>query len=790
MTRRTFGCSALLLVAATTLSAQQPAGFSLASLQPPAGFLDLTDVIVFTNSDGMLTATATTRLGNAEALVLVSATLPLGGAQRRVILGIKPQGWSLTEAIPALSNPVLDNLTFSNVALVITDQEVSRHSSELDQGEFDFYSEVYKSDDFTLELTPGINLIAAIPAEGLEPGHPLIAVMDALGIEKGTILLQGTLGRSLALLSGGGGANALEDLYLRAELPPMRPAGSPEWFRSGQLALELTGAPSVRLVGEVNVLIDEEELQFFLAAALAKSGMSLAGGLNASDGWQQPFGIPWLILNNVTLALGISPAGITPGFAARMVIGEKDLDVAISMTFTPSGVPSSMMFKGESETGFGIADLAELQARMSAARDAALKASGSDAPPGAAIPVAALPNVDFRKVGLQFAPKDAPELGVERGMKIKGEMWLPLSPSGALTNFASVDIGVTEDGLWARGQLSAFTLGPLVWEDALIDLTATREAQYLFMKGDVTLFGARQAVDLALTKDSLSFRSQTRMFDMFSADLQVRSAFNLQRPDFQVDAVVAADFGDAVGPLFQQGMVAFVGTAGDVLALANSTARAAEQALAIPEATVEQLRRALELQREIAATAVSNATSTANARRAAMNSAYASRNSAWSYYASLPVLPPGPKASALASYHAANATYLQRAAAYSASMAYLAATQRVYSSIPPVNQNLHLLRAEAALAELRSQLQTLQNNLSALERQFAALEAALARGEQLLVIERAEFHGGLQSAMNGEAIRWDIVGQFAGEAFEVHQAMDFSNVGEGAGRLVQTLVQR
>src|SRR5690606_30876982 len=145
----------------------------------------------------------------------------------------------------------------------------------------------------------------------------------------------------------------------------------PEWFRSGQLALELTGDPSVRLVGEVNVFMDEEELMFFLAASLARSGMSLAGGLSAEDGWDQPFGIPWLILNDVVLALGITPTGsIQPGFAASLVIGEKDMDVAISMAFSPAGVPTSVMFKGESEAGFGASDLIELQTRMAAARDA------------------------------------------------------------------------------------------------------------------------------------------------------------------------------------------------------------------------------------------------------------------------------------------------------------------------------------------------------------------------------------------------------------------------------------
>ncbi|HET9440758.1 MAG TPA: hypothetical protein VFO52_11330 [Longimicrobiales bacterium] len=789
--RRIFRLGALALLFATSTLHAQSADFDFERLQLPAGFLDLSDVTLVTDAYGVTTVTAKSRLGNAEALVLASVRLPVAGSERSIVLGIKPVRWSITEAIPALSNPVLDNLTFSNVALIISDQDIERHSSTLEEAEFEFYQEVYKSEEFTLRLTPGINLIAAIPAEGLEPGHPLITVMDALGIEKGTILLQGTLGKSLALLAnpGAGGASALKDLYLRAELPPMRPAGSPEWFRSGQLALELTGAPSVRLVGEMNVLIDEEELQFFLAAALAKSGMSLAGGLNSTDGWEQPFGIPWLVLNNITLALGVSPAGITPGFAAKMVIGEKDIDVAISMTFTPTGVPSSMMFKGESQAGFGVSDLIKLQTNMAAARDAALKASGNDVPATPAIPVDALPDIEFRKVGLQFAPKDAPELNVEKGMKIKGELWLAFTPNAAPTNFASVDVGVTEDGMWARGHVNEFTLGPLEWKDAELDLTLTREARYLMMKGDVALFGARQAIDLALTKDSLRFRSQTELFDMFSADISVRSVFNLQRPDFQVDAIVSADFGNVVGPLFQQGMVAFVGAAGDVLAVAGNAARAAEQALAIPEATVEQLRNAIEAQRAIALSVATNAANTAAVRRNAMNAAWTARNNAWNYYYGLPFRPPLRKSQALATYHSWNATYMQRAVAYNASMALYTAAQRIYVAIPPANQNIHLLRAEAAIAELRGQLQTLQNNLAAMERQFALLEAALARGEQLLVIERAEFHGGLQSAMNGSPIRWDIYGAFAGEPFEIHQTMDFSNVGDGAARLVQNLLQ-
>lgn len=780
-----------LLFGASTVAAQGSASFALGSLNPPAGVLDMSDIVVTTDADGVLIATATTRVGNAEALVLLSSKRTDDGT-RALTVGLKPTGWSLTEALPALSNPVLDGLTFSNVALVIAEQDVEVDAAELLDEEFAFFREVYKADDFRLVLRPGINLIAAIPAGELGPDHPLNTVMDALGIEKGTVLLQGTLGRSLALLgSGAGGMDIIRDLYLRAELPPMRPPGSPEWFRSGRLALELTGDPSVRLVGEINVFMDETELMFFVAAALARSGISLAGGLSAEDGWQQPFGVPWLILNDVVLALGITPAGsVQPGFAASMVIGEKDIDVAISVAFSPAGVPTSMMFKGESEAGFGMSDLIELQGRMAAARDAAAAATGAAPPPSPPVPLDALPTIDFRDVALQFAPKDAPELGVERGMKLKGEMWLPLGANGAMTNFAGVDIGVTEDGLWARGNLSAFTVGPLVWDDAELDLTATRQTQHLVVKGQVELMGTRQLVDLTLAPDHLNFRTEARLWDMFSADLTVQGAFNLQRPDLQAHAIVSADFGDAVGPVFQQGMVAFAATGADAMSAAAAAADAAEQALAIPEATVQELRRVLETQRQLALDAYRAASATAATRRNAMNAAYSARTRAWNTFYRAPLLPAARKAQLRAAYTRANATYVQRAVAYNASLAAATTSRLVYEAIPPVNENIALMRAEAAVAELRSQLQTLQTNLAQMEERFDAIDEALARGEQLLVIERAEFRGGMQSALNGDPVRWDVVGEFIGEPFEIRETMNFANVGDGAGQLLQALMSR
>jgi hypothetical protein len=687
----------------------------------------------------------------------------------------------------------LDNLTLSNVGLVITDQDLALSSAALPLEEYEFYRDVYQAENFEFKLKPGINLIAAIPAEDLEPDHPLVFVMDALGIEQGTLLLQGTLGKSLTLIGapGAGGADVIKDLYLRAELPAMRPPGSPEWFRSGQLALELTGDPSVRLVGEMTVNIKGDELLFFLAATLAKSGVSLSGGLKAEEPWVAPFGIGWLTLNKVILAVGVTPPGsVQLGFAGDMVLGEKDIDVAIALAISPAGVPTNFIIKGESEEGVEFADLVSLQQKMAAARAAVAEALGAPSTPTVAIPLDALPDMALKDLGLQFAPKAAPEIEVEQGMKLKGELWLPLSADGEMTEFAGVDVGLTEDGLWMKGNLAAFELGPLVWDDAILDLTATRDEQHFLLQGEVELFGTRQMLDVSLTREAFSFKSETNLFDVFTADISAESVFDLKRPAFKVDAVMQSDFGEVVGPLFQDGIVRFASTAADIVAAAQAASEQAELALGNSEAGVDELRRVLELRRAAAEAAVAVARQRVTVAQRAMNDAWSTRNAALRAWRSTPRREVRLKARRRAAYVRAHGVYLSRAGAYSAARAALGAQLAVLNAIPPVDQSVLVMAAEAAVAELRKRLEAMQERLAVIEAQLTAISEAVARGEQLVTIQRAEFHADLQAAMNGEAIQWDIVGSFIGDQFEVHEGLDFSNVGAATAQIVEGLLRR
>lgn len=427
---------------------------------------------------------------------------------------------------------------------------------------------------------------------------------------------------------------------------------------------------------------------------------------------------------------------------------------------------------------------------MQAARAAAAAAAGEPALAGPpAIDLDALPDIAFRKLGLKFAPKPFPDLGVERGFAIKGRMWLPLSANGELTDFAGVDVSVGEDGFWARGDLGAFQLGPLRWQDAKLDLTATREAQHFLVKGEAELFGARQALDVSLTRKGFSFKSQSYLFNLFTADLSCESVFDLKRPSFKVDAVVHNDFGDAIGPVFQDGIVRFAQRGEEVAGAARAAADEVDRALANAQATADQLRATLEAQRARAHAAVAELQRDVAAQRGRLNAALAARNSAWSLYSGTPARQIALKAQRRAAYAAANARYHATAAAYNGIRGVLAAREAVLDALPPVDRNIALMAANAATTALRERLEITRARLRVLEQRFAAIGDAVARGERLMTVQHAEFHGELSAAMGGGATSWVIAGSFIGEPFEVRRSLDFSNLGVAVAQIVEQLIR-
>lgn len=746
----------------------QAGDIDLSRLSLPEGFLELRDVTLEGPRPGVIVATGTTTfLGNVTR-VLVSAAESPTGRGRAFTLALKPTDWSLTRMLPALSNPVLDNLTFQYVGLVVTDQDVTMPAAMLSGPERAFYREIYGSDDFTLTLKPGVNLIAAIPAETLEPDHPLNLVMDVLGIEKGVILLQGTLGKSLLLLTNpaAGGAAIIKDLYLRAELPPMRPPGSPAWFNSGQLALELTGLPSVRLVGEMNVNVQDDELMFFVAMTLARTGLTLAGGMIADSGWVAPFGVDWLTINKVVLLLGITPTGgVQLGFAGDAVFGEKDIAVALALTINAAtGVPTNFLMQGESEAGVALSDIVTVQQRMA-------EAAGRPA----RLPVDALPNVALTDLGIKFAPTSQPELGITAGLALKGQLWLE-SGSGQMTKIAGVDVNVGLDGIWARGDLAAFQLGPLAMDATRVDLTATPQEQYFLLEGGVDLFGAYQRLDVFVSPTAYSFHSETVLWNLFHAVLEGEAELSLN-PFFRVHAEMQNDFAEVIGPFLNNGLVTFAAAGQNLLAGSRAALTELDRILANREADVEEVRAALvELRRQADAAFAAARAVALQARQAAAATRRAA-NAAYRRYAGTSRWNPALRARRYARYARLVGQWRVQVGIANGLLAAATVRQRIVDAMPPVEENVLLRGAEAALAEMRAQTQTARDRLAVMERRYAQIVDAAEGGVTLpLTIERASFDAEIAGLEISGAVQWNITGTFLGDPFVIDRRLDFSNV--------------
>jgi len=481
-----------------------------------------------------------TELRGKPARCLFSAIPRPGGGLPQIITGFQMDDWSLADALPELQGTFVSDFEFNTASLIFSKGEGTTRSEDMDPETRSFYGRVYESngspgDSFSVPHYNGLGLIGAAPMGN----NPLQSGLDAMGASSDSLLMTGTVPGGILGLGGGTGGG-LSGLSLVAGLPPIELPEAPDWFIEGQLGLQITAQPSVGLVGSITVNIDNEILTFNVSAEVQRAGagveFALTGGLASAEPWINPFGIEWLIFNNATVKVAVSALGsIKLGFAGDMVIGEKDIDVAVAVTLS-QGIPTNFIFDGASEAGVSMADLVMLQQSMAASANP--------------IPLSTMPNMEVRRIHLKFAPHSDDDLGVEAGFAIAGDLWIPSEANGpADRNFASIDLSVDFSGIVAQGHLGAFTLGPLTWNDAVCDIVLTLPQQHLFISGAVQAGSFFEGeLDVSLTKTGLSFATTTSIYNQFQAQLTASAAFSLDNPDFSVHGLLQNNFGTGIVP--------------------------------------------------------------------------------------------------------------------------------------------------------------------------------------------------------------------------------------------------
>lgn len=487
---------------------------------------------VLTGPDFSIAFSAGTEVAGKPTDLLISA-ISVNGGKPSVVIGLGLPDWKLADALPSLDGSLLEEIAFPPTALAFGSIDATIPSGDLPTPMRDFFASARFGGgssgsggsgssggssgsgasglpDFDLDLKSGLSMLGSISFAGTELESP----MEALGFSGASFPVVGTLPSSMIGLGGGGGSGGgspLADLELSVELPKMSPPGTPEWFRSGQLSFEITGQPSLGLRGELTVIVDGEELTFVVGAEFARSGagvsVSLFGALETERPWEEPFGIEWLTLNRVAVELSVTATGnVGVGFAGSMIIGTKDIDVAVKLEINAAtGVPTNFILAGASEEGVATSDLIALQNQIATATNPnaqPIKQASSSAD-------LALRNIEFL-----FAPKASPPLGVEAGFILAGDAYIAFDSSQAPTRFAYLDFRLTADGLFALGHLQAYDLGPLAWSDIDLDVELSLQDQHFFFDGGVELLGAEAQVHINLSTGSIFFAGQQALEDL------------------------------------------------------------------------------------------------------------------------------------------------------------------------------------------------------------------------------------------------------------------------------------
>lgn len=504
---------------AVTGSSITPAG-----LTAPGDLLNLRDVTIAATfapaSPATFAISATTTVFGQTAEATIAA-LPSQTGGTSLVTVLTPKDVSIASLVPALeSDPIASSIRLPESAIVWTSSPVTADAATLPAPLQAAFATAYRTQDFVLDIQPGLSLAGAIPP-GVDGIDDVRAMLGMIGDDP--IILAGTL--PPAVFGGGG---SIADLELRAMFPEVTPTGGPEWLVSGQVGLRITGQPSIGIVGALTMDLSGDIQTFEIEAAIAKTPTGVSVSLTGRLGnpWQSPFGMNGLTLNEVVLTIGLNAQGsLTMGFLGDVVVGTKDIRGAVSVAINPAtGAPTNFAFEAQSQEGVGLGDMADLYALM----------SGKARPPVETV----LPDIQFRGIDLRFAPQPVPELGIEQGFKIAGELWFSPAPGAPVEQFVAVDMEVSDQGIYAAGFLTSVDLGAVQMSETKVELAVSASEQRFSLSGGAhaDALGGFDAM-VAISRSELSFGTAIELGEG-NADLQIAAGLDLRNPSFRIRAAM------------------------------------------------------------------------------------------------------------------------------------------------------------------------------------------------------------------------------------------------------------
>lgn len=525
---------------------------TLAKIDGLATFGGLTIETPTFGADGSVQGT--TQFGNSSSPVLLQFIQQTGDW----VLAIESQLGELLPAETILESP----LDLESPLFVFSPSQIRMDAQEMSAGTRDFYQRIYQSDDFTIRLERGVNLLTRAT---INEGSVAADLLETLGVSVPSIELEGVILREFtsdaleefqqARKDGEFWSRFRKDMLLRATLPQITIDGLPDSIATGDayLGWQAPGTDQDVLFAAMDLTIDDgdgtpTELTGRLAYAETPTGSELRLSAIASQ-MNDAFGVTGLDLHEVVLLLDIDtvekpatsiseattlpkdPVSAVPtvgiGVSARMTMGEKEVMIAGKVELSQlTGTPLKVALRGELST-LSTDDLLRFANRISG-----LSSMNADA--------SNLPDMELRNLILNIAPFGGDvELGIEDGIGISGELYL----GGDL--LGRVDGLIDRTGVTPKVELSGWMneidLGDLHVSEVEIDVVMTQSIHDRFVvKGAVELWGVSHLVNINITARKMFYRIATEVDGLGMVDYAFEAS-TLGVPRWTFTAVVRND---------------------------------------------------------------------------------------------------------------------------------------------------------------------------------------------------------------------------------------------------------
>ena len=476
----------------------------------------------------------TTQFGDSAAPVLLQYISATG----TWALAIETEIPDLVPADTGFQSPV----ELQSPYLVFSTATVDIEHDEMSTGSKEFYGRLYESDDFTVRLQRGVNLLSrATIAEDSTAGDILgIVGLDIPAVELEGVVLRDFDSDTIETFKQARHDSRFWDQFrkqmmLRATLPEINLDGLPPNMTTGgaYLVWESPGTDQDQIYAALDLLLHQEnDLPVRLTGragfADTPTGSELRISATAAN-INDAFGVTGLDLQQVTMLLDVdtikkpvagdkvvakSPTAAVPtvglGIAANMEIGGRDVMIAGKVELnTLTGAPMKVALRGELSSLSSL-DLIRFANRLSGLDAVNIDESG-------------LPNFELRSLVINIAPLggDA-QLGIEDGIGLAGELYV----NDRL--IAKVDGSIDRTGVVPKIRLTAWTdkidLGALSVSDVNVDILMTQSVDdYFIVKGTVAVLGASHSVDIHLAADRMHYRIATEVNGLGMVDYAFES---------------------------------------------------------------------------------------------------------------------------------------------------------------------------------------------------------------------------------------------------------------------------